>query len=135
MYDYFDLSKISVIWFSEWKYNENTILLEIFAMIEQNHPIRDEEKNLHFLAFSNFLFVMSWSSIIIPPWKITNSRISCCYYSHYTIYFSQIFKIYYIDGFTSNSSQLKLGWNLGKRQRLWVSLLLFKTCTVYTVSK
>ena len=93
------------------------------------------KKNLHSLAFSNFLFVMSWSSIIIPPWKITNSRISCCYYSHYTIYFSQIFKIYYIDGFTSNSSQLKLGWNLGKRQRLWVSLLLFKTCTVYTVSK
>lgn len=69
MYDYFDLSKISVIWFSEWKY-ENTILLEIFAMIEQNHPIRDEEKNLHYLAFSNFLFVMSWSSIIIPPEKL-----------------------------------------------------------------
>ena len=47
MYDYFDLSKISVILFSEWKY-ENTILLEIFAMIEQNHPIRDEEKKSSF---------------------------------------------------------------------------------------
>ena len=82
-------------------------------------------------------FYLWWAEVALsfPPWKITNSRISCCYYSHYTIYFSQIFKIYYIDGFTSNSSQLKLGWNLGKRQRLWVSLLLFKTCTVCTVSK
>ena len=70
MYDYFDLSKISVILFSEWKY-ENTILLEIFAMIEQNHPIRDEEKKI-FILWHFQTFYLWWAEVALsfPPEKL-----------------------------------------------------------------